>query len=140
MKAAWPVAATRFLAIRLAPGEDLRLALTEAFEAEPEASGFVTACVGSLSRAALRHAGRDEAAVTEAAYEIVSLSGTFSPDGCHLHAALSGEDGRMTGGHVLPGCLIRTTAEVILGLTDAVRFARAVDPATGYEELTFDEG
>ena len=136
MKAAWPAAATRFLAVRLGPGEDLREALTAAFDEEPEPSGFVAACVGSLSRAALRYAGRDEATVTEGAYEVVSLSGTFSPEGCHLHAALSDEDGGMTGGHVLPGCIVRTTAEVILALTGAVRFARRTDPATGYAELT----
>ena len=134
--AAWPASATRLLALRLSPGDDLRGALSAAFDAEPEPSGFVLACVGSLSRTALRYAGRDEASVTEEPCEVVSLSGTFSPDGCHLHASLADAEGRMTGGHVLPGCVVRTTAEVVIGLTDAVRFSRPIDPATGYAELS----
>ena len=137
MKAAWPAEATRFLALRLSPGDDLREGLTAAFDAEPEPSGFVVACVGSLSVAALRFAGLDEASVAEGAFEIVALSGTFSPDGCHLHAGLSDAEGRMIGGHVLPGCIVRTTAEVVIGLTGAVRFARTRDVATGYPELFF---
>ena len=137
LSAAWPAEATRFLALRLSPGDDLRGGIEAAFAASGATAGFVAAYVGSLSVAALRHAGRDEGTVTHGTYEVVSLSGTLSPDGVHLHAALSDEDGRMTGGHVLPGCFVRTTAEVVLGLTEAVRFARPVDEATGYNELAF---
>jgi predicted DNA-binding protein with PD1-like motif len=133
---AWPGEANRFLAVRLSPGDDLREALSAAFEAEGGTAGFVAACVGSLSRAALRYAGREEEAIAEGPFEIVTLSGTFGPDGCHLHVAVSDQEGRMTGGHVLPGCMVRTTAEVVLGLTSAVRFGREVDAETGYAELT----
>ena len=137
LSAAWTAEATRFLALRLSPGDDLRVGIEAAFAASGATAGFVAACVGSLSVAALRHAGRDEGTVTTGTYELVGLSGTLSPDGVHLHAALSDEGGRMTGGHVLPGCVVRTTAEVVLGLTEAVRFARPVDVATGYNELAF---
>ena len=136
MTLAWPAAATRFLALRLSPGEDLRGGLEAAFAAEPEPSGFVVACVGSLSAASLRHAGRSEASVTRADLELVGLSGTLSPDGPHLHALVSDAEGRVVGGHVLPGCTVRTTAEVVLALTGAVVFARSLDPATGYAELS----
>ena len=132
----WPADATRLLVLRLSPGDDLRTGLEAAFADSRARSGFVVACVGSLSAAALRYAGRGEASVTEAPLEVVSLSGTFSADGCHLHAGLSDADGRMIGGHVLPGCTVRTTAEVVLGLTDAVAFNRPLDPETGYAELS----
>ena len=134
--ASWSADATTFLALRLRPGDDLRGALEAAFAGRPERAGFVVACVGSLSRAALRYAGRDDASVTEGPLEIIALSGTLSPDGPHLHASVADAAGRMTGGHVLPGCVVRTTAEVVLGLTDAVAFSRPVDPATGYAELS----
>lgn len=134
--AAWPAAASRFLVLRLGPGADLREGLEAAFAAEPERAGFIAACVGSLSVARLRYAGRDAASVTEAAFEVVSLSGTLSADGVHLHAGLSDAAGRMIGGHVLAGCRVQTTAEIVLGLTDAVSFTRPVDPATGYAELS----
>ena len=133
--ATWPAEATRFLALRLSPGDDLRGGIETAFTASGASAGFVAACVGSLSVAALRHAGRDEGTVTRGTYELISLSGTLSPDGVHLHAALSDEDGGMTGGHVVTGCVVRTTAEVILGFTAAVRFTRPMDDGTGYNEL-----
>lgn len=134
--AAWPAAATRFLALRLRPGDDLRATLEAAFADVPERAGFVASCVGSLSVTALRYAGQGEPSLTRAPVELVSLSGTLSPDGVHLHASVADADGRVIGGHVLPGCVVRTTAEVLLGLTDAVSFTRPVDPATGYAELS----
>jgi predicted DNA-binding protein with PD1-like motif len=44
-------------------------------------------------------------------------------------------DGRVSGGHVGPGCMVRTTAEVLVALLPAHRFSREHDPATGYQEL-----
>ncbi len=68
--------------------------------------------------------------------EIVALSGTLSPDGVHLHLAVADAEGRMTGGHLLAGCIVRTTAELVLGLAAGVAFARRPDPRTGYAELS----
>jgi predicted DNA-binding protein with PD1-like motif len=45
-------------------------------------------------------------------------------------------DGRVTGGHLLDGCMVRTTAEIVLGLVDGLAFAREVDPSTGWRELS----
>lgn len=42
---------------------------------------------------------------------------------------------QVLGGHVAPGCLVRTTAEVLLALLPAWQFARESDAATGYDEL-----
>ena len=139
MRVVWPADATRFLALRLSPGADLRAGIEETFATSGARAGFIAAAIGSLSVAALRHAGRDEGTVTRRTYEVVSLSGTLSADGVHVHAALSDEDGGMTGGHVLRGCVVRTTAEIVLGLTDAVRFSRPLDPATGYAELAVED-
>ena len=135
LQADWAGGATRFLALRLLPGEDLRGALQAAFADQPEAAGFVAACVGSLSGARIRPAGREDALEIPGPLEIVSLSGTFSLDGPHLHVAVSDADGGMTGGHLLAGCAVRTTAEVVIALAAGVRFTRAADPRTGYAEL-----
>ncbi|HEY9022710.1 MAG TPA: PPC domain-containing DNA-binding protein, partial [Burkholderiaceae bacterium] len=67
--------------------------------------------------------------------EILTLSGTLGAGGAHLHMSLSDADGRVLGGHVAPGCIVRTTAEVLLALLDDVRFTREPDAATGYAEL-----
>jgi predicted DNA-binding protein with PD1-like motif len=42
---------------------------------------------------------------------------------------------RQHGGHVARGCIVRTTAEILLAVLDDVAFARAPDAATGYAEL-----
>ena len=45
----------------------------------------------------------------------------------------------MVGGHVAAGCLVNTTAEVVIGSADGLRFHRALDPETGYPELQIGE-
>lgn len=49
--------------------------------------------------------------------------------------ALSTASGEVFGGHVAPGCLVRTTAEVLLALLPDWAFSRVADAATGYLEL-----
>ena len=123
------------LPLRLSPGDDLRAALSDAVAAQGAAAAFVVAGIGSLREARLRFAGRDELHHTVGDLEILTLSGTLGEGGPHLHASLSDAHGRVFGGHVAPGCLVRTTAEVLLALLDDVRFAREPDAATGYAEL-----
>lgn len=132
----WPAAAARFLALRLLPGDDLRAVLEETFAGEPEEAGFVVACVGSLSYARLRPAGRDDPQEFSGDMEIVALSGTLAPEGAHLHLAVSDADCDVRGGHLLTGSLVRTTTELVIGLAP-VRFRRGNDPVTGFSELFF---
>ena len=68
--------------------------------------------------------------------EIVSLMGTVSEHGCHLHASFSREDLSAFGGHLLPGCIVNTTAEIVLLELEDFAFDRRPDPETGYDELT----
>ena len=67
--------------------------------------------------------------------EIVSLTGTVAEAGCHLHISLSREDLSVLGGHLRPGCLVNTTAEIVLAELPDTVFTRERDEATGYEEL-----
>lgn len=67
--------------------------------------------------------------------EILTLAGSLSPDGAHLHISVADADGRVTGGHVAPGCIVRTTAEILLAALPDVRFSREPDPASGWDEL-----
>jgi predicted DNA-binding protein with PD1-like motif len=123
------------LPLRLSPGDDLRAALSDAVAAQGVEAAFVVAGVGSLREAHLRFAGRDTLQHTVGDLEILTLSGTLGAGGAHLHACLSDADGRVFGGHVAPGCIVRTTAEILLAVLDDVRFARELDAATGYAEL-----
>jgi uncharacterized protein len=63
------------------------------------------------------------------------LSGTLSPDGAHLHGSVADSQGQVRGGHILPGCLVRTTAEVVIALLPGWEFRRELDVATGFREL-----
>jgi predicted DNA-binding protein with PD1-like motif len=121
--------------LRLQPGADLRLALEAWMGAQQEQAGCVISAVGSLSVAQLRLAGAAEARAIHGELEILSLSGTLSPDGSHLHIALADSRGAVIGGHLCAGSLVRTTAELVIGLLPEWRFNREVDPATGYPEL-----
>ena len=126
--------------LRLRPGEDLRAALEQWTCANAVAAACIVGAVGSLTAARLRFAGRDEATELSGPLELVALSGTLSRDGAHLHASVADADGRVTGGHVLPGCTVRTTAEIVIGVLADVAFSREYDPATGYRELVVKPG
>ena len=127
------------MALRLKPGQDLKRALSETVAQEDARAGVVLTCVGSLSRATLRLADRDGESVFEGPFEILALSGTLSPDGLHLHLALADKDGTTLGGHVLEGCVVYTTAEIVLGFLQDVGFSRRLDAETGYAELVVEE-
>lgn len=49
--------------------------------------------------------------------------------------ALSTFTGEVFGGHVAPGCIVRTTADVRLALLPEWEFAREPDAFTEYDEL-----
>jgi predicted DNA-binding protein with PD1-like motif len=102
---------------------------------QQEQAGCVISAVGSLSVAQLRLAGAVEATTIHGELEILSLAGTLSPDGAHLHIAIAGSSGAVMGGHLRLGSLVRTTAELVVGLLPEWRFSRELDLATGYAEL-----
>jgi uncharacterized protein len=125
----------RAIAVRLCPGADLKLELLALAAREGVRAGWVLTCVGSLSRVRLRLAGGTNHATWQGPFEILALTGTLSQDGSHLHLAVADQQGRTVGGHLAEGCIVRTTAEVILAADDRLLFGREHDPATGYDEL-----
>ena len=121
--------------LRLTPGCDLRAALDSALAAHSCKAAFVVSGIGSLRQARLRLAGAKEAAELNGELEILTLSGTIAGNGSHLHMSVADAGGRVTGGHVMPGCVVRTTVEVLLMLLPEWSFSREPDAATGYAEL-----
>ncbi|BAN25172.1 PPC domain-containing DNA-binding protein [Caballeronia insecticola] len=127
------------MTLRLSPGDDVRAALDHAFHAHGLSAAFVLQGIGSLSVARIRYAGRDDAAELHGELhgdlEILTLAGSLSAQGPHLHISVSDVDGRVFGGHVTPGCIVRTTAEILAASLPDVRYTREHDPATGFAEL-----
>lgn len=121
--------------VRLHPGDDLRAALVDRVAQGGAGSAFVMSAIGSLHEARLRFAGAARESVIDGPLEIVSMSGSVTPAGAHLHMVVSDSEGRVIGGHVCPGNLVRTTAEALLVLLLEWTLTREPDPATGYDEL-----
>ncbi|KWE16237.1 DNA-binding protein [Burkholderia cepacia] len=121
--------------LRLSPGDDLRRSIEEALRPHSAHAAFVIQGIGSLSVAQLRFAGVDQPTELRGDLEILTLAGSVSPDGAHLHMAVSDASGRVSGGHVASGCVVRTTAEILLALLPAHRFSREPDAGTGFNEL-----
>lgn len=121
--------------LRLPPGADLREALEKAVASHDCTAAFVISGIGSLRPARLRLAAAGEPETLDIDLEILTLAGTISASGSHLHMSVAGADGRVLGGHVARGCIVRTTAEVLLVALRDWSFAREPDPATGFAEL-----
>jgi predicted DNA-binding protein with PD1-like motif len=121
---------------RLKPNQDL-LDSIETFVADKKIeAGCVLSAVGSLTRATLRLANREYYNEYEGHFEIVSITGTVSTNGSHIHVSISDGDGVTIGGHLVSGCKIYTTAEIILAVFEDVTYQRELlENDSGYEEL-----
>ena len=124
---------------RLQRGDDLLLSIRTLCEREKIDAAVVLSAVGCVSRAVLRDAGGVNLRSVDEPCEIVSLNGTASRTRCHLHLALSREDLSTIGGHMMPGCIVNTTCELVLGVLEHMRFDVEQDAQTGYDELIFTE-
>jgi uncharacterized protein len=120
---------------RLKAGQDLFDSISLFVRENQIQAGCVLGGVGSLVHVALRFADQDHFAHFDGHFEIVSITGTISIHGTHLHLSVSGEDGNTLGGHLESGCKIYTTAEIVLAVFDDVVYKREFAEDSGYEEL-----
>ena len=121
--------------LRLAPGDDLRRRIEQTASAQGWGAAFVVAGMGSLRPAAVRFAGAEQASVIDRDLELLTLTGSLSPDGAHLHMSVADETAHVLGSHVAYGCRVRTTAELLIAVLPEWRFARELDMRTGFPEL-----
>jgi len=121
--------------LRLSPGDDLRGAIEDALRERKLQAAFVVQGIGSLDIAALRFAGVETPTEICGDLEILTLAGSVSPDGAHLHMSIADARGQVFGGHVARGCTVRTTVELLLVSLSGFSFAREADPQTGFLEL-----
>lgn len=122
-------------AFRLQKGKDLKIELENYVKEKGIKAGVIVSCVGCLYEAVIRNAGGKDCIKLSKDLEIVSVTGTFSLDGCHIHIAVSDEELKTYGGHLKEGCLINTTAEIVILELDDYVFNREMDETTGYKEL-----
>lgn len=125
-----------FLPVRLNPGDDLRRAFESLIRETDQPSAFVLSGLGSLIDARLRFAGMADETLMPGPLEIVSLAGSVTPDGAHLHMTVSDREGRVSGGHAGYGNIVRTTVEAVLVLLPSWQITREFDVTTGFKELS----
>jgi predicted DNA-binding protein with PD1-like motif len=131
----WYTSQGSLLATRLDPGTCLKSALQNVIQTHSLKAAVIVSCVGSLHVAHLRLAGAKETQRFDGPFEIVSLVGTLSPDGVHIHISIANAQGQVLGGHLLDGNLVHTTAELVLMACESLTFSRPHDSQTGYGEL-----
>ena len=124
---------------RLKPGKDLRKSIEAIVNEKNIEAGWINTCVGSLTDYTIRFANQQESSKGSGHFEIISLTGTVSVNGSHLHICISDSTGKTIGGHLLEGCKIYTTAEIVIGSTTAYEFKRKKDGTTEWEELQINE-
>ena len=104
------------LPLQLEPGQDLHVALSD-LAAQQHLSGFVLGVVGNLSQACFRCPGQQKPTRMNGELEVITLNGTFSPSGVHLHLSLSDGACQVWGGHLEPGTVVLKGAQLLLGLS-----------------------
>lgn len=121
---------------RLKPGQDFLDSIEEYVKKNNIQAGVILSAVGSFMHTTLRFANQDFLTEYDEHFEIVSVTGTVSTHGSHIHISISDGDGKTIGGHLVSGCKIYTTAEIVLVELDDVVYKREMyENDSGYEEL-----
>lgn len=120
---------------RLKPGEDVKQAIDALVADKGIRAGYVAAAVGSLTDYNIRFANRENGDSATGHFEIISLSGTVSVSGSHLHISVADSNGRTVGGHLLAGNKVYTTLELVIVETKDFVFSRENDGSTPWQEL-----
>ena len=121
--------------LRLLPGQDLKKELNSFVQKMNIKAAFVVSCCGSLNNVKMRLADSNSIFDRKEKFEILSLQGTLSPDGAHLHISVADKEGKTWGGHIVDGCEIYTTAEILIAELPDYNFTREPDSKTGFAEL-----
>ena len=126
-------------AIRLKPGADLKKSIQDFADEHQLKAAWIVTCAGSLTSYQIRFANQPSGSTGSGHFEIVGLSGTVSVNGSHLHVSISDSTGKTIGGHLMEGCIVYTTAEIIIQSSNSMIFTRKNDGTTDWEELQVDE-
>ena len=122
-------------AVRLTEGMDLKVEIERIAKAEQIKAGVILSSVGCISKARFRVADGISIREIKENLEILSLNGTISPKGVHIHISCSDQEGISFGGHLVEGNIVNTTCELVIGILEDYKFDRTMDLNTGYEEL-----
>jgi len=112
----------RALPYHLSAGSDL-LDCLQQLALHHGGQGFVLGVVGNLSQAAFLCPGQPQPTVVRGELEIITLQGTLTANGVHLHLSCSDAACQVWGGHLEPGTLVLKGVDLLIGCLEP-----AVDP------------
>lgn len=122
-------------AFRLKSGHDLKREIESYVKVNNIHAGWISCGIGSLTDYNIRFANQAEGSKGYGHFEIVSLAGTVSVSGSHIHISISDGTGKTIGGHLLNDNLVYTTVEIVIQESDEFLFAREKDGSTPWKEL-----
>ncbi|MGF1704002.1 DNA-binding protein [Photobacterium makurazakiensis] len=122
-------------AFRLTRGADLKSAIADYVNENNIQAGSLLSTVGCLSIAVIRLANESQLLTLDGPLEVLSLSGTLTPNHVHLHISVADSLGKVYGGHLVEGSIVSYTAEVCLASYQNLVFSREYDEETGFTEL-----
>ncbi len=122
-------------AFRLKPGDDLKKEIQAFVLYRGIQAGWISCGVGSLTNYHIRFANQSQGNRDAGNFEIVSITGTVSVNGLHIHINVSDSTGKTIGGHLLDENYIYTTAEIIIQEADELIFTREKDGTSSWKEL-----
>lgn len=125
--------------IRLMPGEDILVGISDYCYKHDIEGGYVATCVGSLSQVCFRKGYTRTRLTLKGPFEIVSMVGTVSKGGLHIHASVSDDDFKVRGGHLVTDTLVQSTAEIVIVELENYELSRSKDLGSSYKTLKITE-
>ena len=125
--------------LRLSSGEDLLEAMSTYCEKYNIEAAYIGTCVGGLSQVSFRKGVTRHLLTLKGTFEVVSMEGTVSIGGNHIHASVSDQDFNVKGGHLMQGTIVQTTAEIVLIQLESFELHRSKDLLSGYKSLKVRE-
>lgn len=136
----------RVIAVRLKPGTDVLLGLTEACNVNHLNNGVILSAIGSLD--GVKFCNPVELPNTKAGYgygeilhltgpiELTSAAGIICHDdegntNLHVHVSLSDRHGNAHGGHLVEGTKVLLTVDVILAEVEGIVMGRKFNEELG---------
>ena len=125
--------------LKLMPGQDVLLALDAYCKKYEIDAAYIGTVVGSLEKVAFRKGYDQTQFEFEGPFEIVSCVGTLSKNGMHIHASISDRKFQVTGGHLVKGCLVKSTAEIVIIQLENHQMSRMKGEFNEYKELKIQD-
>lgn len=125
--------------IKLMPGDELLRSIENYCYKHDIEAGYIGTCVGSLSQVCFRKGYTRTKLTLKGPFEIVSMEGTVSKGGLHIHASVSDDDFKVRGGHLVSNTFVQSTAEIVIVELENYELSRSRDLGSQYKSLKIIE-